>query len=182
MLTAERLREIVTYDPETGTFRWRDTFAAGLHCGRTRPRAGPGDVVRQGVVPSLGYGYIMIDGKAYLAHRLAWLYVHGTFPKKGMHVDHINRDKLDNRIANLRVATYAQNMRNAKKRSDNSSGYKGVRNQNQKFTATIWKDGSPIHIGVFETKEQAARAYDDAAKVHHGEFASLNFPKEIDPC
>lgn len=100
--------------------------------------------------------------------------------QKGQIVDHINRDKLDNRRSNLRIANQAQNMRNCDVRKTNTSGYKGVHwhKQNQKWKVEITKDYKNIHIGTFDDLEEAARAYDAMAVKLFGEFARLNFPDD----
>ncbi len=90
-------------------------------------------------------------------------------------VDHINGDKLDNRKENLRICTHSENMRNKKKR--NRFGYKGiVKFACNKYETMIWNGKTNIHIGNFPTKEEAAKAYDEAAKKIHGIYAWLNFP------
>lgn len=90
-------------------------------------------------------------------------------------VDHINRNKLDNRRSNLRVCTHKQNSVNQRK--GNRFGYKGiVKFAFNKYHAMIWDGKKNIHLGSFSTKEEAARAYDAAAKRLHGEYAFLNFP------
>jgi len=90
--------------------------------------------------------------------------------------DHVNGDGLDNRRGNLRQATHAQNMGNQRLRSNNTSGYKGVSRSNQKWQAHVFPAGRSVYLGRFATPEEAARAYDDAAAEHFGEFARLNFP------
>jgi hypothetical protein len=98
-LTQNRLKQLLDYQPETGQFTWR-VARAGL--------AKAGSVA--GATKTQGYRQIMVDGTMYLAHRLAWLYVHGHFPVKML--DHVNRQSWDNRIANLREATHKQNREN----------------------------------------------------------------------
>lgn len=92
--------------------------------------------------------------------------------------DHVNRDGLDNRRANLREATHAENVRNARRRSDNQSGFKGVtwHKQCRKWNAQIRTGADRRHLGLFSTPDAAARAYDEAAREMFGEFAGLNFP------
>lgn len=94
----------------------------------------------------------------------------------GKIIDHKNGDSLDNRKENLRACTRLQNMANQKLSKRNTSGYKGVRKEWNRWTATIYKQGIRYKIGAFETAEEAARAYDAKAKELSGEFAFLNFP------
>jgi hypothetical protein len=93
-------------------------------------------------------------------------------------VDHINGNGLDNRRENLRLATVAQNTRNSRQRRGSAAGYKGVRRRGDKWQARIAVNSKQIHLGVFSSKEEAAQAYDTAAREHFGEFAVLNFPAE----
>src|SRR5690554_1482515 len=110
----ETLINLLEYDLVTGVFRWR------------RRRRGVRPDRLAGFNMKNGYLGIGIDGKNYYAHRLAWIYVHGEIPE-GMHIDHINGDKRDNRIANLRVGTQGQNLQNLRAaRSDNKLGMLGV--------------------------------------------------------
>ena len=97
----------------------------------------------------------------------------------GVIVDHINGDRLDNRRANLREATPSQNLRNQCLRSDNKTGYKGVyfNNHHKKYLAEIRSHGVKTYIGLFDNPVDAALAYDEAARVIHGEFACVNFPQ-----
>lgn len=98
---------------------------------------------------------------------------------KGKFVDHINGDTLDNRRSNLRIATHAQNQMNQRRRSDNTSGYKGVQwsKQKQKWIAVAWKAGHLYYGGASGDKVEAAEAYDRLATRLFGEFARLNFPE-----
>jgi hypothetical protein len=93
-------------------------------------------------------------------------------------VDHINSDGLDNRRVNLRPATNRQNQQNTRRRSDNTSGYKGVHWHalRGRWRAEITTDSRRIHLGLFDDPIQAARAYDEAANRYFGEFARVNFP------
>ncbi len=91
-------------------------------------------------------------------------------------IDHINGDPLDNRMCNLRIATYAENARNTQLAKNNSSGFKGVwKLPSGNYSAKICIDYRQINIGTYKTKEEAARAYDRMALKHHGRFAKLNF-------
>ena len=102
--------------------------------------------------------------------------------KIGELVDHGNRNSLDNRKENLRYATVSQNTANTKNPSDNSSGYRGVSrttSKKERWRAVIIHQGRYIHIGTFDTKQMAARAYDQIAHRMFGEFAHLNYPQDI---
>jgi len=95
---------------------------------------------------------------------------------RGSIIDHINRDKLDNRVANLRIATFQENMSNKEVSTVNTSGYKGIcRTTDGKWQAQICKDRRSIYLGRYESAELAAQAYDTAARTIHGEFAATNF-------
>jgi hypothetical protein len=94
---------------------------------------------------------------------------------KGFDTDHANRKTLDNREENLRVCTCAQNSANQIKRSNNTSGYKGIRAHGKGWQAKIVLNGIYYYLGTYPTREEAAKAYDNAATELHGEFANLNF-------
>ena len=118
------------------------------------------------------YAYTLIGGGHH------WLSMHRLIlnPPTGMEVDHINRDKLDNRRSNLRVCTPSQNRHNHGNYSTNKSGYNGVsfEKQTRRWYATIWHNGRNIHLGRFDSKESAAIAYNELAKNLRNEFAVLN--------
>lgn len=101
-----------------------------------------------------------------------------NFPE-GMQVDHINHNSLDNRKSNLRICTVRQNLMNRKPKANRISKYLGVDHNGCSWVARIGVNWESIHLGSFETEEQAAKAYDIAARQHFGEFANLNF-KEVD--
>jgi hypothetical protein len=116
------------------------------------------------------------------AGKEALIYLHQEVIEvpEGMVVDHINHDGMDNRRANLRAATYSQNLCHRKKRSGaKQSKYKGIywRKKNRKWQAVITFDRKKIYLGYFRNEIDAAKAYDRAAMKYHGEFASLNFPE-----
>ena len=157
MITQEQLKELLHYNPNTGIFVWIN--------GRTNGKVA-------GYINLTRYIDIRIDGKAYKAHRLAWLYVHGKFPDNL--IDHINGVKDDNRIINLRPATHAQNLHNQKINIKNTSGLKGVywHNINNKWIAKITVDGVSKYLGSFMDKHEAHKCYCAAADKYHGEFAN----------
>jgi hypothetical protein len=97
---------------------------------------------------------------------------------KGLHTDHINGNKLDNRESNLRSCNNTENSRSRTRATTPKSGFIGVCRKNQKWQASIMSDYRKTYIGVFDTPELAARAYDDAARRLHGSFAKLNFSDE----
>ena len=95
-------------------------------------------------------------------------------------VDHINRNKLDNRRANLRSATQGQNTVNSGPQKRNKSGYKGVfQGKNKSYHVHLTSNSKSVYIGTYKTAAEAALAYDEAAKKYHGEFAYLNFPDGV---
>lgn len=124
-----------------------------------------------------GQGYVVLRlGKAkMLAHRLAWFLETGTAPPE---VEHKNRKRNDNRIANLRAATHVQNMANATARKGGSSRHKGVYFSTARgcFRVQICRDGKRIYLGSFADEDEAGKAYDAAARKHSGSFAHTNFP------
>jgi hypothetical protein len=153
-----RLREVLHYNPETGVFTWL------VSAGRVRA----GDVAGSISNPRR-YRNISIDGRKYLAHRLAWLHTTGEWPPVFM--DHINGDTSDNRIANLRPATQTQNRANTRRASNNASGFKGVCWHRRKWRAQLIVNGVLYHLGLFDTPEKAHAAYVTAAEKHFGKFA-----------
>lgn len=149
-----RLREALTYDSETGHFTWNVL----------RPNAGIGTVA--GSVGSTGYLIICLKNVRYCAHRLAWFYVHGVWPTRD--IDHINHDRLDNRISNLRELSRRGNMQNQiRAHANNGTGALGVRPHGQRFVARIKIDGKQKHIGVFASVEAASKAYIQAKRKFH---------------
>lgn len=127
---------------------------------------------KAGTLDSEGYIRIVFKNKALAAHRIVWLLSHGEWPAQGL--DHINRDKADNRIENLRLASFSQNQSN--KLAYGQVPFKGVKLTGQGFFQAACKKR---YIGCFKTAEAAARAYDEKAKLVFGEFALLNFPEAL---
>jgi hypothetical protein len=159
MLTQAQLREVLDYDPETGVFT---RLVRGGRClvGEVAGYARPD-----------GYRIIQVKGRNYRASRLAWLWMTGEWP--AVYVDHINCVRDDNRWSNLRPASETQNMGNARKRADNTSGLKGVcwDAERGKWKAQIGVGGRSKGIGRFDTLEEAHAAYIAAAEKRFGEFA-----------
>jgi hypothetical protein len=159
-MTQEQLKSLLHYDPDTGVFRWRETIGQ-----RAKAGAIPGKIDKK------GYRHIKIKGRVMLAHRLAWLYVHGQWPVGQL--DHANRQPDDNRISNLREATAAQNMHNQGIRKRNKSGIKGVcwHKASNRWLASLGFNGKSVYLGIHKTKQAAAAAVRAARERLHGEFA-----------
>lgn len=158
-MTKKRLKEALWYDHLTGDFLWR---SHGRVAGTT-VKAGPG----------LEYRKIMIDGKCYLAHRLAWLYSYGKWPVNT--IDHINGDGLDNRVINLRDVTPEINHQNHYRRSSTRKGLpvgvgatKG--RKHGAYTAKFTIRGKQIYLGRFDTPAEASDAYQEAKDQHLGKL------------
>ena len=152
LITQERLQSLLTYDPDTGEFRWRVK----------RPRCVVGAVA--GTPTYHGYTAIKLDGATYRAHRLAWLYTFGKWPSTEL--DHINRKRDDNRIANLREATRFSNCQNREKSPSAHSRHIGVSKSfaGKGWRAYIDKDGRRTALGVFSTEQAAAEARKNAER------------------
>ena len=162
MLTQERLKELLKYDPETGDFWWIAERQKGQYAG-TQDKG--------------GYIHIQVDCHRYPAGRLAVLYMTGKWPNGD--VDHINKRSDDNRWKNLREATRSQNKANGRKYKNNFSGFKGVcwNARQKKYQGQISCNGRQMYLGYFSSPEEAARAYDKKAVELFGEYACLNFPE-----
>jgi hypothetical protein len=156
-LTAERLRDVLCYDPDTGVFTTRVC----------RGNAIPGMVV--GTRRKGGYIVIGVDDRLYLAHRLAWLYVIGSWP--ALALDHIDGNTSNNRFSNLREATQGENAQNKRAALSNnrSSGLLGVTwdAAREKWKAAIGVAGRTRFIGRYDTPEAAHTAYLDAKRELH---------------
>lgn len=164
MVTQERLKELLHYDPETGVFRWRVSI---------RGQAGAGAVA--GTLRDNGYIIICIDRRLYRAHRLAFLYMGVSLPPQ---VDHENHIRNDNRWVNLSPATSFINQRNCTLREDNQSGVTGIHWNTyfEKWTASIAFNKKRYHLGRFKNKEDAIKVRKEAEKrfgFHPNHGASL---------
>ena len=160
MLTAARLREILSYDPETGIFVHRTVKRGGKKAG----------AVAGCLNKRIGYWVVRIDRKLYYAHRLAWLHAHGEWPAE--YVDHINGVRDDNRLVNLRCVDHTTNCQNKRAAQSNSaSGLLGVVfvARLKKFKAEITIDRRMVCLGWFATAEEAYKAYlQKKRQVHAG--------------
>lgn len=166
-LTQSRLKELLYYDIETGSFT---NLTTRSHLARK------GNIA--GTLTSTGYVYIALMGKKYLAHRLAWLYCYGTMPTSI--IDHIDGNKENNRIDNLRLATKSQNVSNSIKK--NTSLYRGVSKNRANFSSRISILGIITELGTYATAEEASIVYEQAAKTLQGEFyldPQYNYSKDI---
>lgn len=160
VLTADRLKQLLHYDPETGVWTWL----------KARGRNAPAGA-RAGRVQETGYRHIKIDGKIYKSGRLAHFYMTGKWPENL--VDHEDTDKSNDRWTNLRDATRSQNQGNRPLNRNNKSGLKGVSwaARQKKWKADIRFGGRSRHLGYFISKEVAHEAYVTAARQYFGEFA-----------
>lgn len=149
MLTAERLRELLLYDPTNGVFRQHSGHAVGAR--------------------DHGYIRIKLDGKKYYAHRIAWLYRYGYWPS-GV-VDHVDGNGENNAIANLRSCGQSQNQANRRLTNNSRLGLKGVTRNHARFMAQITVNRAVRYLGTFDSPQDAHAAYMRAAKGAFGEFA-----------
>jgi HNH endonuclease len=167
-LTAEYVRSILHYNPETGFFVWQkrtdvppewNTQYAGVKAGRTN---------------KCGYNDICINYKRYRAPRLAWLYMTGEWPPRI--IDHRDLNKSNDKWENLRASTMPQNLANISKPRHNTSGFKGVSwdKSKRKWKASIKVGRQTIHLGRFDDIHEAHKVYCAKLEQLHGEFARAN--------
>lgn len=171
--------EAISYCPESGLFTWKERpmshfSMTSRHTWFNRNRAGKLAGCRL-FTHKTRYPHcimLIIDQRHVLAHRLAWWISNGKIPDK-MVIDHINGNPFDNRLCNLRIATKAQNNRNAKKPSTNTSGLKGTSliRKTGRWVAQINIKGKRKNLGRYDTREEAHLVYMEAAKQIYGEFA-----------
>jgi len=156
----ESMKAHIDYCPETGVMTWKKVLSnrvkVGMQCGAN--------------IDSKGYGRVCFSGKQYRAHRVAWA-IHYGEDACGQ-IDHINGDRLDNRICNLRIATNQENSRNNCISANNTSGATGVtwHKKSGKWMAQIVVSYKPIYLGLFKNKEQAVQARKKAEQDFFGDF------------
>jgi hypothetical protein len=161
---AERVRELLDYDPVTGFFHWK--FRVGVAKQWNTKNAGK----VAGGNHNRGYTHIAIDRIKYLAHHLAWVFVLGEWPTE--FIDHKDLNKKNNAWNNLRQASFAENSANASIRNDNKSGFRGVYfvSSRNVWHAKIRRDGVDFFLGSFPTAELASVAYAVKARELYGEY------------
>jgi hypothetical protein len=160
MITQQELKSKFHYDQDTGIFH--------------RLKNGEKSKVA-GSLTFYGYLQIQINYKFYQAHRLAWLYVYGETPSKC--IDHIDCNKTNNKINNLRLSTHSENQKNRPKQKNNTSGYKGVcfDKRFKRWCAGATLNYKKIYLGSYSTAEEAHEAYVNFAKNNHGDFVYANY-------
>lgn len=163
--TPEQLRELLTYDPETGKLFWKPCARMtnswnGKYPGKEAFTADSGNGYRRGAIMQ----------KNLYAHRVIWALHHGAWPEQ--EIDHINLNRSDNRIRNLREASRSENCRNTPRHFDGSSRFKGVswNSGRGKWMAQIWIEGGRKYLGLYHSEEEAKQAYERAADGRFGEY------------
>lgn len=170
LLDAETVRKLFHYDPESGAFTWRprpgDMFADARSCAAWHSRCAG----KQAGFLNSGYLEFSWNNRRYRVHRAIWIWMTGEWPP--LFMDHKNRNRADNRWANLRLATRRQNQGNRGKAKHNTTGFKGVRFHPKpgRWSAQLRLSGKTGHLGMFDTPEEAHAAYCEAAKAAFGEF------------
>lgn len=155
MITQDLVKSVLNYCPETGILTWRKS-----------PR--PGWVGKPaGMLTKYGYVRVQLGKRKYMAHRLIWLYVYGYEPPH--EIDHVNGDRADNRLCNLREATRAENMQNKRRYRNNTSGLVGATwsQVRRKWAANIQTEGRQVNLGFYDTPEEARAAYLSAKAEQH---------------
>lgn len=158
----ERLVILYDYNPITGIFLHKKKFG-----------------YKQGTIAGSphknGYLVLGIDRRSILAHRAAWAIVNGSLPDNGLDIDHIDGDKRNNSISNLRVASRSDNLKNSKGHKDSKSGVKGVSwcKRRNKWQVRIFRNGENKWIGMFEDINKAKEEYEKVARVIDGEFYKI---------
>lgn len=160
-VTVEELRHALAYDPETGVFTWKNPKSSRVRVGDAA-----------GYYGSDGYLRIRVGYTKYVAHRLAFLYVHGRWPKQ--FIDHANGNRADNRIDNLREADHAENMANCGRQERGLP--RGVTRRGEDFVAQCRKGrlaDANVYLGRYKTVADASAAYKTASLERFGDFAAI---------
>ena len=159
-LTQARLKEILEYNPESGLFKWKTALKNHKRGWFKGSLGGTGDL------------YIGVAMMKYKAHRLAYLYMKGSFPLEV--IDHIDGDRANNKWGNLRACSQSENAYNSRMMSNNTSGYKGVswRDSGKKWCVRVSVKGNYKSFGSFEDYELACLVADEVRDKYHGEFAN----------
>lgn len=163
----EVLRQLLRYDPATGKLFWRERPREWFKSDRAFNAHNARDAGKEAFVTLHHEGYFrsMIYGRFYPAHRVIWAMQHDEWPDQ---VDHINGDRQDNRLVNLRHVSHSENMQNKRIYSNNTSGHVGVffNEQRRKWQAHIRTDGKRVHLGMFASREDAIIARQEASERH----------------
>jgi hypothetical protein len=156
MLTRDRLKELLSYDSDTGLFTWNYDRGGTAFAGSIA-----------GTLNTKGYVRIKVDNRLFSGHRLAFLYTNGEFPKE--QVDHINNIRHDNRWNNLRLVSPEENQHNRKKSKNNKTGIDGVywEKARNKYKVQIYVNNTCINIGRYATLEEAKKARENAKRTYH---------------
>ena len=167
------LQQILRYEPDAGRLYWLNRPYSFFPLERAANAWNAKYAYSEAFTAYAKNGYLVgnIFYRRYYAHRVIWALVHGKWPDRD--IDHINGDRADNRLCNLREATNAENAYNMKTPAHNTSGYKGVgwHVATQRWRAQITVDGAYKHLGMFDTAEEAHAAYVTAAEKNYGKFA-----------
>lgn len=162
MISQDYLKSILSYDELTGDFAWLVCKGRGVKVGMIAGRKG-----------NDGYVGIGMDGKKYPAHILAWVYSYGSIPDG--QIDHINHNRSDNRLDNLRDVTRKENQRNRTLNKNNTSGFCGITKttKSERWQVQVGINGKSVYVGCFKSKDEAVKARDKAYKennyhINHG--------------
>lgn len=167
------LAECFTYDDASGVLYWKERptrHFKNVRALNTFNAKYPGK--KAGRLDANGYCTVKVSGKRYMIHRVVWALFAGSYPENGLEIDHVDRNRSNNRFYNLRLATRHQNSCNQKPRIDNTTGFKGVGRQNGRWRATTIHKGRFIHLGVFDSPELAHEFYCLASDMLRGAFSS----------
>lgn len=192
----DTLRRFLDYDPSKGTFTWRERSEDCFKTPDSSSIRGRRDIMAKvwntkwagkPAFTTLRCGYVVspVKGTHLYGHRAAWAHYYGEWPPDEMEVDHVNGDRADNRIENLRLVTPAENSKNKRLQKINTSGCSGVMwaTSRERWEASISDSGKHIHLGSYHTKEEAVAARRAAEKVlgYHEKHGRADRPAYDDP-